>query len=58
MEREPQNGDSGMARIQTTLSCREHFIRFRSSKLQQALSSQVTAISPFIENGERVQFEV
>jgi hypothetical protein len=47
-----------MARIQTTLSCREHFIRFRSSKLGQALSSQVTAISPFIENGERVQFEV
>src|SRR5437016_5674229 len=46
MERESQNGDSGMAHIQTPLSCREDFIRFRSSKLRQSLSSQVTAISP------------
>jgi hypothetical protein len=31
MERESQNGDSGMAHIQTPLSCREHFIPFRSA---------------------------
>ena len=49
MEREPQNGDSGMAHIQIPLSCREHFIRFRSSKLRQSLSSQVTAISPLVD---------
>ena len=38
-----------MAHIQTPLSCREDFIRFRSSKLRQSLSSQVTAISPFVD---------
>jgi serine/threonine-protein kinase RsbW len=43
MERESQNGDSGMAHG------REHFIRFRSSKLRQSLSSQVTAISPLVD---------
>src|SRR5437764_8353483 len=49
MERESQNGDSGMAHIQSPLSCREDFIRFRSSKLRQSLSSQVTAVSPFVD---------
>src|SRR6266550_2976176 len=49
MERESQNGDSGMAHIQSPLSCREDFIRFRSSKLRQSLSSQVTAISPLVD---------
>src|SRR5206468_8353443 len=49
MERESQNGDSGMAHTQTPLSCREDFIRFRSSKLRQSLSSQVTAISPVVD---------
>ena len=38
-----------MAHIQTPLSCREDFIRFRSSKLRQSLSSQVTAISPLVD---------
>src|SRR2546427_41668 len=47
MDRQSQNGDSGMAQIQTPLSCHEHFIRFRSSKLR--FSSQVTAISPLVD---------
>lgn len=38
-----------MAHIQTQLSCREHLIQFRSSKLRQSLSSQVTAISPLVD---------
>jgi anti-sigma regulatory factor (Ser/Thr protein kinase) len=38
-----------MAQIQPPLSCREHFIRFRSSQLRQSLSSQVTAISPLVD---------
>ena len=38
-----------MAHIQPPLSCREDFIRFRSSKLRQSLSSQVTAISPLVD---------
>jgi serine/threonine-protein kinase RsbW len=38
-----------MAHIETPLSCREHFIRFRSSKLRQSLSSQVTALSPLVD---------
>ena len=38
-----------MAQIQPPLSCREHFIRFRSSKLRQSLSSEVTAISPLVD---------
>ena len=38
-----------MAHIQTPLSCREHFIRFRSSKLRQSLSSEVSAISPLVD---------
>ena len=38
-----------MAQVQNTLSCREHFIRFRSSKLRQSLSSQVDAISPIVD---------
>ncbi len=27
----------------------EHFIRFRSSKLRQSVSSQVTAMSPLVD---------
>src|SRR5438128_5700382 len=49
MEQESQNGDSGMAHIQTPLLCRGDFIRFRLSKLRQSVSSQVTAISPLVD---------